>query len=124
MQIPADLLAQLKADLALPAAGWQCVSADETLHETSEPSPVEGAPPITTVERHVTVTLESPVRGLAVIFMLDGLDGQVPDSGKLYYRGNSFSFDDAGLLAAIDSKVPAVNALYAGELTAKLSEPL
>jgi len=124
MQIPLDLLATLKADLANPAAAWLCVSADETLHETSVPSPVEGEPPTVTVDRHVTVTLESAVRGLVLIFMLDGLEGQVPTGGKVYYRGNSFQFDDAGLLAAIDGKVAAVNQLYADELIAKLSEVL
>jgi len=124
MQIPLELLAALKADLANPAAAWLCVSADETLHETSVPSPVEGEPPIVTVDRHVTVTIESTVRGLVLIFMLEGRDGQVPTSGKVYYRGNSFQIDDAGLLESIDGKVSAVNQLYADELVGKLSVAL
>lgn len=111
-------MARIKIDLDT-AGLWLVVSADETVHESTAYDPATGQN-VTTSERHVTMTLESEKRSLALIFMLEGAAGGVPSSGRLLYRGNSFDFADAALLAKLDGFVDGVNQLYADELTALL----
>ena len=127
-EIPASTLAALKADILNAAAGWWCVSADVSHHDHTHADPNDPENIIAVIERHVTVTLESPPppdgRGMTLIFMLEGRDGQPPARGKVYYRGNSLSFTDPWLLAQLDAKAGPVNQLYASELEARLSEAL
>lgn len=115
----AELLAAVKADLAVPGR-WKMIS----VHTSAEQHTMPGDPPVTATWRHVTATLSCQARGVTLVFLLAGPEGVPPVELKMHYMGTPYVTDDAGLIARIDNAVGPLIDFREAEMIAKLAEPL
>lgn len=108
MQMPAEMLAAIKAHFAMPERAWRVTAAMEEAHTQTSVSDVGGVPTTTeSVVRSASVTVESAVMGRAIVFMLEG-DEESWHSGRAIFDGVSFDFDDGPLLTHLGNAITAL----------------
>lgn len=99
MQMPTEMLTAIKAHLVDPERAWKVKAVNVHRHTETVMSVVEGVPTSTEVEkRQVTITVQSDVMGRILLLTLDGPGSGAFESGVANLLGNTFAFDDAGLL--------------------------
>ncbi len=107
MQMPAEMLTAMKAQLVEPARGWRVMSAMPDQHTETV---VVDLVPTEVIKRTATLTLQSDVMGKAIILMLAGEGaGTTWSAGKAIFGGNSFDFTDAELLTWCKNAIAALS---------------
>jgi hypothetical protein len=126
MDMPAEVLATMKAQLVDPARGWRVVSVSQDKHTEASVGDVGGVPtPMTSVTRTATLTVQSAVMRKAIIIMLsgDGEDGSW-SRGNAYFDSNTFAFGDAQLLTWCTAAIAALQPVAIANVMASFFGPI